>query len=89
MKPITIVKLEKTAGKVTVKAEHRFIAYPADCRRLQAAFLEMGFSFTIPEVKELWEERSELWSAGWLDLPPTAGELADALKEHFDIYPGP
>lgn len=56
--------------------EHRWIR---DVERIQEVLLYNGYSSTLRDCANLWDDYSEAYAAGWLGLPDDDRELWDIL----------
>jgi hypothetical protein len=53
--------------------------YLADCQRIQRVLRAKGYEVSLHECEEMWESYSDGYCAGWMILPDTDQEIADAL----------
>ena len=61
----------------------RKVEFPEDCRRLRDAIEMNGYGFTLYESEDFWSYKSELSSAGWLDLPESFSDLIEEVNKYL------
>lgn len=59
------------------------IRYPEDCERIQRVAKEHGEEITLTEAHYIWDDYSDLYSAGWLCLPDSDDDLWFRIKDYF------
>lgn len=57
--------------------QHR---HKSDCERIQKLLLELGYSSTLKDCGELWDDYSDTMAAGWLNLGESDEDLKQTLK---------
>lgn len=58
--------------------------YLEDSLRIQRALRNAGYEVSLSEAYRMWDERSDDWCAGWLNLPDTDEEIIQDLTEEDD-----
>lgn len=59
---------------------HRHIG---DVERIQRVLLDNGYSSLLEDCGNLWDNYSDDYCAGWLNLPEDDDDLWDILKYRF------
>lgn len=70
--------------RIKLKKNDPHREYRDDINRIVNAMAEAGFMCTDTEAKELWEEYSDSFAAGWLGLPSTNEEIVGCVSPYFD-----
>jgi len=62
----------------------RKIRYPDDCIEVRDTLEKLGYPVTLYEAEAFWEWRSELYSAGWLNVigRDLMKEIAAVISTH-------
>ena len=58
--------------KIEFKFEHRHMD---DVQRIREVMLKRGFDIDLQSCAKFWEERSDMFAAGWLGLPDSDDDL--------------
>lgn len=63
----------------------RAILFPDDCKKIQRMFWEIGYDLDLCCIQDFWEQRSEQWDAGWLDLPKSNEFLKKDIIKYIHL----